>query len=228
MAVPACPGVGRRDRLLKLRASCGRGKSPQLPGNSLFRCFDGADRRPLAASRRKTCPRVRSRARLSMRPARPWPARAVYMNSQLGGSLRSRLRTDKDGKYSTGALNAGVYTVQVELRNYNANRFFVTVRDGKTSNGDRKLTHVEPGTPTLQGKVSPGADRETSHQWARCSEYGAVSAGRLDPGRSVAGCDEDGNIRCFDHKYSGLTLCTRWMGLLSTTKTKAGRRRMSR
>jgi hypothetical protein len=83
----------------------------------------------------------------------PVAGAAVYLNSH-SAEVPLTLTTDKDGKYSTGALNAGVYTVQVELRNYNANRFFVTVRDGKTSNGDRKLTPIEPGTPMLQGRVS--------------------------------------------------------------------------
>jgi hypothetical protein len=84
----------------------------------------------------------------------PVAGATVYLNSR-SAEVPLTLTTDKDGKYSTGALNAGVYTAQVELRNYNANRFYVTVRDGKTSNGDRKLTRISPGTPTLQGKVVP-------------------------------------------------------------------------
>src|SRR6266404_8091981 len=30
------------------------------------------------------------------------------------------------------------------------------VRDGQTTNGDRKLVPIDPGPATLQGKISPG------------------------------------------------------------------------
>jgi hypothetical protein len=84
----------------------------------------------------------------------PVAGATVAINSRVA-DVPLALTTDKDGKYATGALKAGAYTVQIDIKNFKSNRFFVTVRNGQTSNGDRKLVRIDPGTPTLQSKVMP-------------------------------------------------------------------------
>jgi len=84
----------------------------------------------------------------------PVAGATVLINSRTA-EVPLTLTTDKDGKYSTGALNAGTYTVQMEARNFKSNRFLVEVRNGETANGNRKLVRVDPGTPTLESNVSP-------------------------------------------------------------------------
>ncbi len=78
----------------------------------------------------------------------------VAINS-ISAEVPLSLTTDKDGKYSTGPLNAGNYIILIEVKNFKSSRFFVTVRNGQTSNGDRKLVRIDPGTPTLQSKLIP-------------------------------------------------------------------------
>jgi len=82
----------------------------------------------------------------------PLAGATVYANSTTA-EVPLSLTTDKDGKYTTGPLKAGAYTVLVEARNFRSNRFFVNVRNGQTSNGDRKLVHIDPGTPTLRDRA---------------------------------------------------------------------------
>ena len=156
-----------------------------------------------------------------MRPERPWPAPTVYLNSH-SAEVPLTLTTDKDGKYSTGALNAGVYTVQVELRNYNANRFFVTVRDGKTSNGDRKLTRVEPGTPTLQGKVSPEEIAKLPINGRDVLNTAQFQPGVLiQDGRSLD-ATKTGTFAASIHKFSGADTLYTLDGIALTDENKGG------
>jgi len=151
----------------------------------------------------------------------PVSGATVYLNSRAA-EVPLTLTTDKDGKYATGPLNAGVYTVQVELRNYRTTRFFVTVRDGKTSNGDRKLVPIEPGTPTLQGKVDPeGIDRlpidgrdvlnATQFQPGVLVQDG----GALDPTKT-------GNFAASIHKASGLDSLYTLDGIDLSDETRGG------
>jgi hypothetical protein len=69
---------------------------------------------------------------------------------------QAALRTDSAGKYDSGPLVKGAYSVRIETPNYRINRFTLMVRDGQTTNGDRKLVPIDPGPPTLQGKISLG------------------------------------------------------------------------
>jgi len=145
----------------------------------------------------------------------------VSVNSKVAETPLS-LTTDKDGKYSTGALNAGVYTVRIELRNYKSTRFFVTVRNGQTANGDRKLARISPGTPTLEGKVIPeeiarvpvdGRDVLNTAQF----EPGLVvqDGGTLDPTKS-------GNFALSIHKASGQDTLYTLDGVDLNDQTKGG------
>ena len=138
---------------MKLRASCGRG----MRRNSLLVLFLFLFVALVGGARgfaQEDLPKGSIEGTIIDEAGAPVPGATVYLNSR-SADVPITLTTDKDGKYSTGALNAGVYTVQVELRNYDTNRFYVTVHDGKTSNGDRKLSHLQPQKPTLQAKISP-------------------------------------------------------------------------
>ncbi|MGC2194284.1 MAG: carboxypeptidase-like regulatory domain-containing protein, partial [Terriglobales bacterium] len=113
------------------------------------------------------------------------------------------LTTDKDGKYTTGALNAGTYTIQIEMRNFKTNRFFVTVRNGQTSNGDRKLVGVDPGMPTLQSKVAPESIAELPVDGRDVLNTAQFEPGVLiQDGRSLDPT-KTGNFAVSNHKESG-------------------------
>ena len=51
----------------------------------------------------------------------------------------AKVTTDAEGKYDSGPLPKGTYAVRVESRNFRINRFALNVRDGQTTNGDRKI-----------------------------------------------------------------------------------------
>jgi Carboxypeptidase regulatory-like domain len=132
------------------------------------------------------------------------------------------LTTDKDGKFSTGALNAGTYTVQIDARNFKSSRFLVEVRNGQKANGDRKLVRIDPGTPTLQSKVLPeqvdklpvdGRDALNTAQF----EPGVIAQdGRsLDPSKT-------GSFALSIHKESGLASLYRLDGIEMNDETKGG------
>ena len=151
----------------------------------------------------------------------PVTGATVYINSRAAETPLT-LTTDKDGKYSTGALNAGVYTLQIELRNYNANRFYVTVHDGKTSNGDRKLSHVEPGTPTLEGKVIPEQIAELPINGRDVLDTAQFQPGVLiQDGRSLD-ATKTGNFAASISKESGLATLYTLDGVALNDETKGG------
>jgi hypothetical protein len=68
---------------------------------------------------------------------------------------QATLTTDRAGKYQSEPLKAGPYTIRIELRNYKNTHFVVNVRNGETANGNRQLVPINPGAPTVQGKVDP-------------------------------------------------------------------------
>jgi hypothetical protein len=206
--------------LLKLRASCGRGKRR----NSLVILFLGVFVALLGGLRgfaQEDLPKGSIEGTIIDAAGAPVAGAAVYLNSH-SAEVPLTLTTDKDGKYSTGALNAGVYTVQVELRNYNANRFFVTVRDGKTSNGDRKLTRVEPGTPTLQGKVSPEEIAKLPINGRDVLNTAQFQSGVLiQDGRSLD-ATKTGTFAASIHKFSGADTLYTLDGIALTDENKGG------
>ena len=65
------------------------------------------------------------------------------------------VKTDAEGKYDSGPLPKGTYTIRIESKNFRISRFAVNVQNGQTTNGDRKMVAIDPGTPTLKGKISP-------------------------------------------------------------------------
>jgi hypothetical protein len=127
----------------------------------------------------------------------------VAINS-ISAEVPLSLTTDKDGKYSTGPLNAGTYTILIESKNFKSNRFFVTVRNGQTSNGDRKLVRIDPGTPTLQSKVVPETIAELPIDGRDVLNTAQFEPGVLvEDGRSLDPT-KTGNFGLSIHKESGL------------------------
>jgi hypothetical protein len=137
-------------RLLKLRASGGHGQ--QRPNLVFILFLIGL--LGTAGLAQEELPKGSIEGTVIDSSGAPVAGAKVAINSPAA-EIPLTLTTDKDGKYSTGALNAGTYTIQIEAKNFKSNRFLVTVRNGQTSNGDRKLVRVDPGTPTLQSKVTP-------------------------------------------------------------------------
>ena len=85
---------------------------------------------------------------------RPVPVASVVIASKLTDT-QATLTTDRAGKYQTEPLKAGPYTVRIEVKNYKISHFVVNVRAGETANGSRQLAPINPGTPTVQGRVAP-------------------------------------------------------------------------
>jgi hypothetical protein len=206
--------------LLKLRASCGEGKRR----NSLVFIFLSIVMTLTGGSRgfaQQDLPKGSIEGTVIDSAGAPVAGATVYINSKAAETPLT-LTTDKDGKYSTGALNAGVYTLQIELRNYNANRFYVTVHDGKTSNGDRKLTPVEPGIPTIEGKVVPEKIAELPINGRNVLDTAQFQPGVLvQDGRSLDGT-KTGNFAASISKESGLATLYTLDGVVLNDETKGG------
>jgi hypothetical protein len=151
----------------------------------------------------------------------PVAGATVSINSSVA-EVPLSLTTDKDGKYASGPLNAGVYKVQIDLRNYNSSRFFLSVRDGQTSKGDCKISHIDPGMPTLQGKVFP-------EEIARFPLNGrdVLNTPRFEPGIVVQDGQaldptKTGNLAVSIHKASGLSTLYTLDGVDMNDETKGG------
>jgi hypothetical protein len=145
----------------------------------------------------------------------------VAINS-ISAEVPLALTTDKDGKYSTGPLNAGTYTILIEVRNFKSNRFFVTVRNGQASNGDRKLVRIDPGTPILQSKVTPEKIGELP-----IDGWDVLNTAQFEPGVLVEdGRSLDptktGNFALSIHKESGLDSLYILDGVQFNDETRGG------
>jgi hypothetical protein len=112
--------------------------------------------------------------------------------------------TDAAGKYDSGPLPKGAYSIQIESRNYRINRFAVNVRDGQTTNGDRKLVAINPGAPTLDGKISPSELEEFPIDGRDLLDLAQFQPGILiQDGRSLD-ATKTGNSAVSVDKVSGL------------------------
>ncbi len=85
---------------------------------------------------------------------RPVPGASVAISSKVTDT-QATLTTDRAGKYQSEPLKAGPYTIRIEIRNYKISHFVLNVRDGETANGSRELAPINPGVPTVQGRVVP-------------------------------------------------------------------------
>ncbi len=151
----------------------------------------------------------------------PVSGATVFVNS-ITAEVPLSLTTDKDGKYATGPLNAGSYTILVEARNLRSNRFFVNVWNGQTSNGDRKLVHIDPGTPTLRAKVDPASIGRLP-----LNGQDPLNAAQLEPGilvqdGRVLDPTKTGNLALSIDKASGLDSLYTLDGIEIRDETKGG------
>jgi len=145
----------------------------------------------------------------------------VAINS-ISAEVPLALTTDKGGKYSTGPLNAGTYTILIEVKDFKSNRFFVTVRNGQTSNGDRKLVRVDPGTPTLLSKVAPERIAELPIDGRDVLNTAQFEPGVLvEDGRSLD-ATKTGNFALSIHKESGLDSLYILDGVQLNDETRGG------
>jgi Carboxypeptidase regulatory-like domain len=187
--------------LSKLRASGGLGQpSPSLVFISyiLFMVLAGA-----VGFAQEELPKGSIEGTVIDSAGAPIAGAKVAINS-LSAEVPVALTTDKDGKYSTGPLNAGTYTVLIEVRNFKSNRFFVSVRNGQTSNGNRKLVRIDPGTPTLQSKVVPEKIAELPIDGRDVLDTAQFEPGVLvEDGRSLDPT-KTGTFALSIHKESGL------------------------
>ena len=191
VAVPVRPGMGRRKRLLNLRASDGLGKrTPQrvlaklliTVGVVLLATCTGFAQEPVRGSIQGTV----------IDPSgTPVAGAAVTISSKVTDTQLA-LTTDKAGKYQSEPLKAGPYAIRMEAKNYKISHFAVTVRDGEAANGDRKLVAINPGPPTLQGKMAP----EQIAEWP-IDGHDVLNTAQFEPGVVI----EDG--RALDPTKTG-------------------------
>ncbi|PYX40352.1 MAG: hypothetical protein DMG81_06520 [Acidobacteria bacterium] len=120
---------GKETRLLKLRASCGFGHSRLNLVFILFIIFLAS-----FSFSQDELPKGTLEGTVIDSSGAPVAGATVAINSR-SAEVPLSLTTDKDGKYATGALNAGTYTVQIEARNFKSNRFVLEVRNGQKVNG---------------------------------------------------------------------------------------------
>jgi len=151
----------------------------------------------------------------------PVAGATVLINSRTA-EVPLTLTTDKDGKYSTGALNAGTYTVQMEARNFKSNRFLVEVRNGETANGNRKLVRVDPGTPTLESNVSPLEIDKLPIDGRDALNTAQFEPGVITQDGSSLDSTKTGNLALSIHNESGLASLYRLDGIELNDETKGG------
>ncbi len=206
-------------RLLKLRASGGRGQQRLNLVFILLSFLMVLTAR--SAFGQDELPKGTMEGTVIDSSGAPIAGATVSINARVA-EVPLRLTTDKDGKYSTGALNAGTYTVQIDAKDYKSSRFLVTVRNGQTANGNRKLYPIEPGTPALQSKVTPEeidklpVDGRDAFNTAQFESGIIIQDGQsLDPTKT-------GNFAVSIHKESGLASLYRLDGIELNDETKGG------
>jgi hypothetical protein len=213
--------MGRRKRLLKLRASGSHGQGNCNLVFLLFFFFVIVLMTAATTFAQEEAPKGSIEGTVIDPSGAPVAGATVAINSKVAETPLS-LTTDKDGKYATGALNAGTYTVQIEIKNFKSNRFFVAVRNGQTANGNRKLIRIDPGTPTLQAKVAPEeiaelpVDGQDALNTAQFVPGIVIQDGRsLDPTKT-------GNFALSIHKESGQASLYTLDGIDLSDETKGG------
>src|SRR6266576_136537 len=147
--------MGRRKRLVNLSSSCGLGRG-SLQGRlaNLIRTIGIAMLLLGVASAQETPTPGSIQGTVFDTSGRPVPGASVAITSKVTDT-QATLITDRAGKYQSEPLKAGPYTIRIEIRNYKISHFVVNVRDGETANGSRELAAINPGVPTVQGRVAP-------------------------------------------------------------------------
>ena len=78
----------------------------------------------------------------------------IEISSRTTDTLLNRT-TDQNGKYESSLLQPGQYMVRIEAKNFRVDRAYVTVKAGAFTKVDRKMVPINPGPPTLLGKIAP-------------------------------------------------------------------------
>jgi Carboxypeptidase regulatory-like domain len=115
---------------------------------------------------------------------------SVQIFSQVHDT-RYELTTDDKGRYETTWLYEGLYVVRIEARNFLIDNFTLDVKIAQVTNGDRKLTAINPGKPTIASHVDmdrmaglPIDGRDPLNAAKFEPEVLPQDAGRLDPTKS--------------------------------------------
>jgi hypothetical protein len=147
--------MGRRERLLKSRASKGSAarRSYHLLAHIGF-TFAVLIAAVGLASAQDELPRGSIQGTVIDPAGTPVAGAAVSIYSKQT-ETSANATTDAQGKYESGSLPKGTYKVEIEATNFRISRFSVIVRDGQTTNGDRKLVRINPGAPELKGTTNP-------------------------------------------------------------------------
>jgi Carboxypeptidase regulatory-like domain len=147
--------MGRRERLLKSRASKGSvpRRSYQFLAHIVFTFAILLAVLPLATAQDEL-PRGSIQGTVIDPSGAPVAGAALNIFSKQTETSAAAV-TDAQGKYDSGPLPKGTYGIEIEARNFRISRFSVIVQDGKTTNGDRKLVRIDPGAPELKGQIDP-------------------------------------------------------------------------
>jgi len=122
---------------------------------------------------------------------------------------RYELKTDGNGHYESTWLQQGQYAMRIEARNFLVDHFVVDVKIGATANGDRSLTPINPGPPTLQSRVNPdqigslpidGRDAQNVAKFE--PEVLLEDAGRLDATKTGSFATSIDKISGLDSRYT--------------------------
>jgi hypothetical protein len=77
---------------------------------------------------------------------------SVHIFSEVHDT-RYELTTDTNGRYESTWLYEGLYAVRIEARNFRVDYSAMDVKIGKTTNGDRTLIPINPGSPVLESRL---------------------------------------------------------------------------
>ncbi len=140
---------------MNLRSSCGLGRGSLQGRLANLICTIGIAMLLLGVASAQETPTPGSiQGTVVDTSGRPVPGASVAITSKVTDT-QATLITDRAGKYQSEPLKAGPYTIRIEIRNYKISHFGVNVRDGETANGSRELAAINPGVPTVQGRVAP-------------------------------------------------------------------------
>ena len=138
---------------MNLRASCGLGSLQGRLGKLVFTIGIGLLLTCAGTAQEEAGPGS-IQGTVTDSSGQPLAGVPVAISSKVTDT-QATLTTDRAGKYQSEALKAGPYTIRIEVRNYKNTHFVVNVRNGETANGNRQLVPINPGPPTVQGKVDP-------------------------------------------------------------------------
>jgi len=213
--------MGRRERLLKLRASKGSDRLSYISFAILGFTIAVFLMTAVVAAAQDELPRGSIQGVIVDPAGAPISGATVNIYSKQT-ETSAKVTTDTEGKYDSGPLPKGTYAVRVESRNFRINRFALNVRDGQTTNGDRKMVAIDPGTPTLKGNVSPSEIEKYPIDGRDVLELTQFEPGILvQDGRSVD-ATKTGNLAASVDRISGLATLHMLDGVSINDETNGG------